>query len=150
VRNLLTDNRRVAFFDPETLEESIMSLNVYRAPWRSVEHRQLRCLVSERFPRVLPLQNARLEVVRRQGRVHRIRRVGGCVETDHQDAFVASFLDRAKDSRGVRRRDQDTLHPGADKVFDRRDLSVVVGVKLAKPSEELCTMLLSLSRRRLP
>ena len=64
--------------------------------------------------------------------------------------FVTRFLHRTEDSGGVRRRNQDAFDPGADEIFDGRDLSFVVAVKLAEPSEELCAVLFGLSRCRLP
>ena len=127
-----------------------MSLCVDRTSRGSVQHSQLRSLVPECLPGVLPLKNPRLEIVRRQGRVDRIRRIGSRVQTDDQNAFVARFLDRTKNSRGVRRRDQDTLDSGTDEIFDGRHLPFVIAVKLAEASEELSAVLFGLRRCRLP
>src|ERR1700759_1481382 len=127
-----------------------MALYIDRASGSTVEHRQLRSLIADGFPRILALEYARLDVVRGKGRIHRIRRIGGRVKTDYQNAFVTRFLDRTKYSGGVRWRDQDPLDPGADEIFDGRDLSFVIAVELAEPGQKLGAALFGLRGSCLP
>ena len=149
MRILLSNNHRIAFFDAEPFQESVMALRVYRTSWRSVQHGQLRGFASERFFRVLSLQDAGLEVIRGQGCVYRIRGIGRRVEGDDENPFIAGFFDRPKNSRRVRRRDQDTLDSGADEILDGCDLPFVISIEFTKSSEELCSMLFGFRRRRL-
>ena len=112
-----------------------MALRIYGATGRAVEHRELRRLVPERFPCILALKNTGLEIVGGKSCVNGVRRIRGRIESDDEDAFVASFFDRAEHSRGVVRRDQDTLDAGTDQVLDRCDLPLIVAVELAEPGQ---------------
>lgn len=88
------------------------------------------------------LLHAGLEIVRGEGGVDRIGRIGRRIERDHQHAGITGLLDDVEHAGRIVRRDQDALGTGADQVLDGGDLTFVVAVELAGAGDQLDALLL--------
>ncbi len=129
---LVTVLLRVLDVDPHAGEEALVALVVdgHDLVGEQVQHRDHRGLALQGLGRPLADLLTGLEVVRRERGVHDVRRVRRRIEGDHVDPGVARLLDRVVDGGPVVR-DQDAVVAPGDRVFDRLDLAVGVGLVAA-------------------
>src|SRR5260221_4922827 len=113
-----------------------MPLSINCTAGSTVQHSELWLLFAQRFTSIFTLKNAGLEIVRRQRRINRGRRMRSRIQGNDQNAFLTRVFYYPEDTGRIVRGDENSFHSGADQVFNCGDLALIVAIELTESGDE--------------